>query len=234
MKAIETKYRGYRFRSRQEARWAVFFDTLKLPWEYEVEGFHLPSGNYLPDFWLPTLDCYFEVKGGEPTQADLTKALELSDLSKKLVAVASGQMKTDLLQTPGAHIEWPVSGFNIQVFAGDVSSTWRCKSYDFSMWNWTMDTDLPSFINRMHPNLDLPQYDIGSRRKILAQHDRDYYWKKYNEEHPRYIYGRSENPVYFITDPVKKLRFSLEPEPEPSEVSRAFMAARSARFEFGE
>jgi hypothetical protein len=26
-KAIETHYKGYRFRSRLEARWAVFFDT---------------------------------------------------------------------------------------------------------------------------------------------------------------------------------------------------------------
>ena len=28
IKAIETVYNGYRFRSRLEARWAVFFDAL--------------------------------------------------------------------------------------------------------------------------------------------------------------------------------------------------------------
>lgn len=49
--AIETEYRGYRFRSRLEARWAVFFDALGLQWEYEPEGFNLPNGTrYLPDF----------------------------------------------------------------------------------------------------------------------------------------------------------------------------------------
>jgi len=49
--AIETVWRGYRFRSRLEARWAVFFDTLGLPWEYEPEGFELGDGlRYLPDF----------------------------------------------------------------------------------------------------------------------------------------------------------------------------------------
>jgi hypothetical protein len=52
MKAIETVYRGYRFRSRLEARWAVFFDTLGVKWEYEPEGFSLPSGPYLPDFFV--------------------------------------------------------------------------------------------------------------------------------------------------------------------------------------
>lgn len=50
IKAIETRYKGYRFRSRLEARWAVFFDALGLEWQYEPEGFELPSGRYLPDF----------------------------------------------------------------------------------------------------------------------------------------------------------------------------------------
>jgi len=51
MKAIETYYKGYRFRSRTEARWAVFFDKLGLRWDYEEEGYVLPkTGCYLPDF----------------------------------------------------------------------------------------------------------------------------------------------------------------------------------------
>lgn len=50
LRPIETRYKGYRFRSRLEARWAVFFDMLGLPWEYETEGFELKSGRYLPDF----------------------------------------------------------------------------------------------------------------------------------------------------------------------------------------
>ena len=39
IKPIETYYNGYRFRSRLEARWAVFFDALGVPYEYEPEGF---------------------------------------------------------------------------------------------------------------------------------------------------------------------------------------------------
>jgi hypothetical protein len=67
-RAIETVYQGYRFRSRLEARWAVFFDTLGLRWEYEKEGYELgAAGRYLPDFWLPDLECFVEVKGAEPT-----------------------------------------------------------------------------------------------------------------------------------------------------------------------
>lgn len=51
IKPIETVYNGYRFRSRLEARWAVFFDSLNVDYEYEPEGFDLGDGQrYLPDF----------------------------------------------------------------------------------------------------------------------------------------------------------------------------------------
>lgn len=71
IKAIETHYAGCRFRSRLEARWAVFFDTARIKWQYEPQGFELPwrlSGRdgtirYLPDFWLPELRLWAEVKG---------------------------------------------------------------------------------------------------------------------------------------------------------------------------
>ncbi|MBK9515513.1 MAG: hypothetical protein IPO05_18320 [Flavobacteriales bacterium] len=77
IKPIETRYKGYRFRSRLEARWAVFFDALGLEWEYEPEGFDLGDGvYYLPDFRVALTTyyrtdeppekrtIYVEVKGG--------------------------------------------------------------------------------------------------------------------------------------------------------------------------
>lgn len=51
IKPIETEYNGYKFRSRLEARWAVFFDAIEIPYEYEPEGYELKSGWYLPDFY---------------------------------------------------------------------------------------------------------------------------------------------------------------------------------------
>jgi len=54
MKAIETVHSGYKFRSRLEARWAIFFESLHIPYQYEVEGFDLDNaGWYLPDFFFP-------------------------------------------------------------------------------------------------------------------------------------------------------------------------------------
>lgn len=63
-KALETSYNGYKFRSRLEARWAVFFDALNIKYIYEPEGYALSDGNYyLPDFMLPDFGYYAEVKG---------------------------------------------------------------------------------------------------------------------------------------------------------------------------
>ncbi|MCW2902303.1 MAG: hypothetical protein JWO67_4568 [Streptosporangiaceae bacterium] len=62
--AIPTKYRGCRFRSRLEARWAVFFDELGIGWLYEPEGYIIGGRRYLPDFLL---ECgtWVEVKGAQ-------------------------------------------------------------------------------------------------------------------------------------------------------------------------
>lgn len=61
--AIETVYKGYRFRSRLEARWAVYFDALGIRYEYEPQGFDLGAvGYYLPDFYLPDFEAWVEIK----------------------------------------------------------------------------------------------------------------------------------------------------------------------------
>lgn len=59
---MPVRYKGYHFRSRTEARWAIVFEHLNLAWEYEVDGFNLPSGPYLPDFWLPSNRFWVEIK----------------------------------------------------------------------------------------------------------------------------------------------------------------------------
>lgn len=66
--AIETEYAGCLFRSRLEARWAVFFDALGIEWQYEPQGFDMDTFRYLPDFFLPHAvapgrGTWVEVKG---------------------------------------------------------------------------------------------------------------------------------------------------------------------------
>ena len=51
-RGLPTWYGGIEFRSRLEARYALFFDELHLKWEYETQGFESDGQRYLPDFLL--------------------------------------------------------------------------------------------------------------------------------------------------------------------------------------
>ena len=133
LKAIDTKYNGYLFRSRLEARWAVFFDHLGLKYEYEKEGYDLDGLWYLPDFWLPDValrrsketGLWMEVKGGKPTAEEDEKCVRLAKASRKPVILMAGQCDGEQKETgyeyapvEGAHpvienLRW--AGFEVKV-----------------------------------------------------------------------------------------------------------------------
>ena len=95
MKAIETRYKGYRFRSRLEARWAVFFDALGLSWEYEPEGFETDAGWYLPDFKVrfeKGFEFWLEIKGKMPTTDEIRKCEALASGTGQDVYMACGNI----------------------------------------------------------------------------------------------------------------------------------------------
>lgn len=76
IKPIQTRAYGRLFRSRHEARVATFLTEAGIPWEYEPEGFELPSGRYLPDF--KTGIGWIECKPVEPNEREKRLASELS------------------------------------------------------------------------------------------------------------------------------------------------------------
>lgn len=92
IEALPSYWKGTIFRSRTEARWAVFFDLLRLRWVYEPEGFRLPSGTwYLPDFWLPEVGVWAEVKPSSgPTEGEVEKAWALVRGTRKPLVFLPG------------------------------------------------------------------------------------------------------------------------------------------------
>lgn len=89
--AIQTAYAGHIFRSRLEARWAVFLDLLRVEWRYEYEGYELPSGRYLPDFWLPEIKTWLEIKPTTPTDDEIAKCRELAVATDQQVILMHGE-----------------------------------------------------------------------------------------------------------------------------------------------
>ena len=92
MKAIRTKYKKTWFASQLEARWAVYMDTLGVPWVYEPEGYDFEDGDqYRPDFWLPEHKTFLEIKPRfDPfPYADFGRdlALDWDSVTKKVISV---------------------------------------------------------------------------------------------------------------------------------------------------
>ncbi len=107
IKPIQTRYAGHHFRSRLEARWAVAFDSLEQRWDYEPQGFDLgKAGFYLPDFWLPDVQMWAEVKPDAPSFDEINKAVELAN--------ASGKRVLFLIGTPAPAAYWYVEPWGLE------------------------------------------------------------------------------------------------------------------------
>lgn len=135
IKAIETRYAGYRFRSRLEARWAVFFDALGIGWEYEPEGFELPDGTrYLPDFKLDYGSYgepqfwWAEVKGGgahiSPQEWAKMRAFAGAHDAPLLLLDGPPELRTY---------------FQVNAVAGDDNDSLGCALFSYKMRPWWDD-----------------------------------------------------------------------------------------------
>ncbi len=131
IKAIETTYKGYRFRSRLEARWAVFFDALGLKWEYEPEGFELGGGvRYLPDFRLPAMNCWVEIKGERPDETALSKPRTLALRGDCAVVVYWGPPRVDWPGDTGVLYGWNDKGFTEALACGVICDAEKGLAFD--------------------------------------------------------------------------------------------------------
>lgn len=185
IKAIETSYKGYKFRSRLEARWAVFFDAMGFEYQYEPEGFHLNNRlKYLPDFWLPWVEMYAEVK---PTQ------LKGKDREKVIALVlATGKPCLQLIGPPDFRPYWAIE-------AAEDGSPPSVVEYDYAIIskNYLGEHRFWSFCAGTHETED--------------QFGQDYRDAVYASRQARFEHG--EKPLLEVIDQlesvVKQLGYSL-------------------------
>ena len=131
IKPIETIYKGYRFRSRLEARWAVFFDALGIEYEYEPEGYEFDDGTrYLPDFLLKNTegrtkgDLFVEIKG----QNNEIDTIKIQNFSHHFPIVVLGNLPqgndmSDIVESVSEegmkNIQGKLTLFNFETVDGD-------------------------------------------------------------------------------------------------------------------
>jgi hypothetical protein len=133
LKPIETSYKGHRFRSRLEARWAVFFDALGFRWEYEVEGYELPNGaRYLPDFKLITPQGNYRWVEIKPS--DVTADPKFSTFAR-----AVGQTGIEAMLVSGSPLQWLGSGYSICPRCGVPAQA----PWDDNVYCWPCDMETP-------------------------------------------------------------------------------------------
>lgn len=156
-RAIETRYKGYRFRSRLEARWAVFFDALGLRWEYEPEGFELPSGRYLPDFYLPQYGLWVEVKATSATAVEIAKARELMESKREPVFITCG-----MPDAAGTLF------YGYTQLGGEFNSNDMPAPFDVLQWGWNPNP-LGFWVYGSTPNVE--QHDHNERLILVGGTD---------------------------------------------------------------
>lgn len=211
MKAIETKYKGYRFRSRLEARWAVFFDSLNLTWRYEPQGFVLGGKAYLPDFWLPDLKLWVEVKAFDV----------VNDIHKRLCSALACESKCDVAMVfdhlepldavrangGGRNMIWHGVGYTINESPAGFAECSVCGTIRYGLYGHFTCCEEDEFFNTCNA--------------CLSFNDEDFY-------------GEEDNRLACWN--CGELLFERVPswkQTDSERIMKAFEAARSARFEHG-
>lgn len=154
IKPIETRYKGRLFRSRLEARWAVWFDVLGVTWEYEKEGFDVNGRWYLPDFWLPTWNRWVEIKPHTPLSDESINLLAgVSDFAKTVSFIFHGEPwigefgmvvihPENDLETEEWSNGWPLAGDGSRkgIYYSPLVSCGVCGNLSYSkastLWDW--------------------------------------------------------------------------------------------------
>ena len=100
MLAVQTRLAGIDYRSRTEAEWAAMLAAHKVRFDYEPINFRFSfvapndwggySSHYIPDFWLPDLGLWLEVKPHRPNLIEYRKAALLAECTGSGVLITTG------------------------------------------------------------------------------------------------------------------------------------------------
>jgi hypothetical protein len=255
IKAIETVYNGYRFRSRLEARWAVFFDALGIEYQYELDGFDLGEmGWYLPDFWLPQQKYWLEIKGPRPLPNEMEKVCLLAKgtQTNSFILFGTPWVDPDVIDRQYQLDQW--CQYTAMGFFGDhYNITGNGQFLHIHRFHELRDFLIGKRDDEGYTfSLPIPAWRLDeSTIQQLIDLDKEYFRKRYGETHYLWIYNDSTYRGAFKERPPgilfkwawcernNKLLLDstwndIGSEFQTERLLRAYQAARQARFEHGE
>lgn len=231
MEAIQTWYKGIKFRSRLEARWAVLFDTIGAEWEYEPEGFKSSDGTYyLPDFILHNV-CY-ELTDLE--RDDVTRYMRIQKehegailppkLPKRDIYIeVKGNIKPEDFTKWGKFIE--------PQFSGDFSNL------DEPLWIH-LNYKRPLYVvGKIPQNFTSIFYLEGTQEPIDVYYSDTFIRASSNVSSRAALFRGNNGCIYVLGLPFvieEKCEEYYESCVDLAQTQKAYTAARSARFEHGE
>lgn len=242
IKPIETIYNGYRFRSRLEARWAVFFDAAGIKYEYEPDGYEYENEKYLPDFYLPNVGpnnsgVFVEVKPDDDTR--------LSEIWKAVNVICHTTGKTLLLLSSIPNITkcgiWMYHCFYYSPMEGDVLHRDAplmvyAKEEDFA-GGAVLHTDwaISRFTERKYCQWEriadgTMQGKRGYWSMPISGLDAMTYEGCGEQTSPSAIYANDTLDSFCFREPI----YTIEEESHFEFAKQAYSKARKARFEHGE
>lgn len=245
-RAIETRYAARRFRSRLEARWAVFFKTLGVKWDYETQGYIVGGRPYLPDFLLTDSSTWVEVKGDEDELDHSLMLAAARDLPEKSFKNAPGPRLLILGPIPEPPEEGDLGWIGLDRvgwWRGDIDDGGRSFACEIRRGEWNCECGVRIIGDPDPRGLNLCEHlkVLGRRGSPGVPPDEEYvedqYWgfgRHAERLRPEILTGTS------CSTPVQDgIGLWLEPAPDPyakasAKLAAAYLAARSARFEHGE
>jgi len=131
IKAIETRFKSFVFRSRLEAKWAAMFELLGWSWDYEPVDFN----GWIPDFVVyGNNPVYVEVKPVIEFPIDVAKELERSGCTESMLIVGQKCLLRDYDESSfcnGLCFGWLTELFDEEEDEGD---RWWWEPATFGRW----------------------------------------------------------------------------------------------------
>lgn len=148
-------HNGYRLRSYTELLWARVLDAADIFYLYEPDLIRVDEGYYLPDFWLPNVGVYVEVKGDWPTEKEVKKADAVMERTGREVVFLFGKPESDMtsLCNCGMHVRG-ANGWHSNISPGDLHRLVR-DQVGISVWSRIRAAVQPDDMDWVRPAGDI-------------------------------------------------------------------------------